>query len=42
MDPSGIVCGDVLATLQELPAGAVALTVTSPPYYRHRDYDHPD
>jgi DNA modification methylase len=35
---SAIVCGDVLATLRKLPAGHVALTVTSPPYYRHRDY----
>jgi DNA modification methylase len=35
---SRIICADALAGLRELPDGEVALTVTSPPYYRHRDY----
>src|SRR5262249_21083333 len=33
-----ILCGDAQETLSQLPAACVALTVTSPPYYRHRDY----
>lgn len=39
MKPSvQIVCGDVLDVLRKQPAECVALTVTSPPYYLHRDY----
>ncbi len=33
-----IVCGDAEAVLRTLPADCVDLTVTSPPYFRHRDY----
>ncbi len=33
-----ILCGDAEAVLATLPAESVNLTVTSPPYYRHRDY----
>jgi DNA modification methylase len=33
-----IICGDAIKVLKTLPAGHVALTVTSPPYFRHRDY----
>jgi DNA modification methylase len=33
-----IVCGDAAEQLAQLESGSVALTVTSPPYYRHRDY----
>ena len=36
---SPIICGDAEATLRTLPAKSVALTVTSPPYFRHRDYN---
>ena len=37
-DASRIVCGDVVTELRQMPDGQVSLTVTSPPYYRHRDY----
>lgn len=33
-----IICGDAEETLGALAAGSVGLTVTSPPYFRHRDY----
>jgi hypothetical protein len=33
-----ILCGDARVVLTRLPAGCVALTVTSPAYFRHRDY----
>jgi DNA modification methylase len=33
-----IICGDSLAALAALADDSVQLTVTSPPYYRHRDY----
>jgi site-specific DNA-methyltransferase (adenine-specific) len=33
-----ILCGDAAEVLQTLPDGCAALTVTSPPYYLHRDY----
>lgn len=33
-----IICGDAKDMLRTLPAESVALTVTSPPYFRHRDY----
>lgn len=33
-----IVCGDAVEVLRTLRAKSVALTVTSPPYFRHRDY----
>jgi site-specific DNA-methyltransferase (adenine-specific) len=33
-----IICGDAVEVLRRLPEGVAALTVTSPPYYRHRDY----
>ena len=33
-----IICGDAKAVLGTLPADSVDLTVTSPPYFRHRDY----
>jgi site-specific DNA-methyltransferase (adenine-specific) len=33
-----IVCGDVQAVLPTLKTSTVDLTVTSPPYFRHRDY----
>src|SRR5262245_48590668 len=39
MNPSArIICGDAAAVLRTLPSGCAALTVTSPPYYQHRDY----
>lgn len=31
-------CGDAAEILKELPKDGVALTVTSPPYYKQRDY----
>jgi DNA modification methylase len=34
-----IICGDAKTVLSTLPAGSVDLTVTSPPYFRHRDYE---
>src|SRR5438105_803282 len=33
-----IICGDVCQVLPTLTDSAVNLTVTSPPYYQHRDY----
>ncbi len=33
-----IICGDAAEVLQRLDAGTAALTVTSPPYFQHRDY----
>lgn len=36
-----IVCGDAVEVMQALPGGSVALTVTSPPYFQHRDYGVP-
>lgn len=33
-----IICGDAKVVLGTLPAESVDLTVTSPPYFRHRDY----
>ena len=33
-----ILCGDAETTLATLTASEVDLTVTSPPYFRHRDY----
>jgi site-specific DNA-methyltransferase (adenine-specific) len=33
-----IICGDACDVLQSVDAESVALTVTSPPYFRHRDY----
>jgi site-specific DNA-methyltransferase (adenine-specific) len=36
---SRILCGDAREVLRELPAGIVDTIVTSPPYYRQRDYD---
>ena len=33
-----IICADAESALATLNAGEVDLTVTSPPYYRHRDY----
>jgi DNA modification methylase len=35
--PVQIICGDALEVLDTLPDSHVSLTVTSPPYYRHRD-----
>ena len=35
---SKIICGDALASLQELPDGIVRCCVTSPPYWGLRDY----
>ena len=35
-----IFCGDALAILQKLPSKKVDCIVTSPPYYKQRDYDH--
>jgi len=33
-----ILCGDAVRTLRRLPAGIVDCVVTSPPYFRQRDY----
>jgi DNA modification methylase len=33
-----IICGDAAQELENLQAGSVSLTVTSPPYFKHRDY----
>lgn len=33
-----ILCGDACETLRSLPANSIDCTVTSPPYYRQRDY----
>jgi DNA modification methylase len=34
----GIICGDALTVLPRLPSDSIQLTVTSPPYYRQKDY----
>jgi DNA modification methylase len=36
--PAVVLCGDAADRLRTLPAGCAALTVTSPPYFHHRDY----
>ena len=33
-----ILCGDALEQLRQLPAGVIDTVVTSPPYFRQRDY----
>ena len=33
-----VLCGDAQITLKELPSASVNCIVTSPPYYRQRDY----
>lgn len=38
VDKDRIICGDAKVVLRTLPPGSVDLTVTSPPYFRHRDY----
>jgi DNA modification methylase len=39
MKPSyKVICGDAARELAKLESKSVALTVTSPPYFRHRDY----
>jgi DNA modification methylase len=38
MDQARIFCGDAKKVLSGLPDDSVDLTVTSPPYFRHRDY----
>jgi DNA modification methylase len=38
MSGASIICGDAEATLRTIQSDSVALTVTSPPYFRHRDY----
>lgn len=40
--PSQILVGDALARLRGLPDDCVDCCVTSPPYWRMRDYGHPD
>ncbi|MBA3313853.1 MAG: site-specific DNA-methyltransferase [Planctomycetota bacterium] len=35
---AAILCGDAATVLATLPADFARLTVTSPPYYRHKDY----
>lgn len=35
---ANVICGDAAETLSTLPSASVALTITSPPYYRQRDY----
>ena len=35
---ANIICGDAAESLSRIPNASVALTVTSPPYYRQRDY----
>jgi DNA modification methylase len=34
------ICGDARTVLPTLPAGCIDCIVTSPPYYKQRDYDH--
>jgi len=35
---SEIICGDAVKVLRTLRTASVALTITSPPYFQHRDY----
>ncbi len=36
---SRILCGDAGDRLSDLPTGSISTIITSPPYYRQRDYD---
>jgi len=38
---SRIICGDAVEVLRTIPESTVTLTVTSPPYYGHKDYGVP-
>src|ERR1700721_1808007 len=38
MAQARILQGDAASALKSLPSDSVALTVTSPPYFQHRDY----
>ena len=38
VDEGHIICGDAKEALGAMPPESVDLTVTSPPYFRHRDY----
>ncbi|MGO8898979.1 MAG: DNA-methyltransferase [Isosphaeraceae bacterium] len=39
MQPTAkVICGDAAETLSTFPSSSVVLTITSPPYYRQRDY----
>ena len=40
--PSQVIVGDALGTLSRFPDSIVDCVVTSPPYWRMRDYGHPD
>lgn len=33
-----IICGDALDVLKEIPSNSIDLVITSPPYYKQRDY----
>ena len=35
-------CGDALEVVSQLPSDSIDTVVTSPPYYRQRDYDRPE
>lgn len=35
---ANVICGDAAETLSSLASSSVVLTITSPPYYRQRDY----
>ncbi len=37
---NAVVCGDILQVCDDLPANLADTLITSPPYYRQRDYDH--
>src|ERR1700747_874037 len=34
-----VLCGDARSVLRTLEAGSVDMCMTSPPYWRHREYD---
>src|SRR5437588_4575453 len=37
-EPIQVLCGDAVDVLRTLAARSIVLTVSSPPYFRHRDY----
>lgn len=39
--PHRLLIGDAASTLAELPSNSVQLVVTSPPYWKIKDYEHP-
>jgi site-specific DNA-methyltransferase (adenine-specific) len=37
-----IICGDALTELKKIPSESIDVCLTSPPYYKCRDFGHPE